>query len=150
MRTATCPGSRHTPSWARTCGMPMNWCVTPGNWGIDGSTLDRIVASRGGLVCRAVTGMVESGSPARWNAAVSDCGPCHTLALLVRTEREYGFNVAVLAATRTGKPGRLRGKARTSDRGGAQTDRKMFEARHTMDAPTTRSADNGTSGGGGG
>lgn len=38
------------------------------------------------------------------------------------------------------------GKQASSDRGSAQTDRKMFEARHNMDAPTTTSADNGTSG----
>lgn len=38
------------------------------------------------------------------------------------------------------------GKRVSSRRGSAQTDRKMFEARHTMDAPTTRVADNGAGG----
>jgi NAD(P)H-flavin reductase/hemoglobin-like flavoprotein len=42
------------------------------------------------------------------------------------------------------------GEAGTFHSGSAQTDRKMFEARHTMDAPTTTSADDGTAGGGDG
>src|SRR5881409_1878200 len=44
---------------------------------------------------------------------------------------------------------RQNGERATSDRGSTQTDRKMFEARHSMDAPTTTSADSGSGGGGG-
>lgn len=58
--------------------------------------------------------------------------------------------MAVLVVATNGEKQAVAGEAGTFHRGSAQTDRKMFEARHTMDAPTTTSADNGTSGGGSG
>lgn len=64
-----------------------------------------------------------------------------------RIQVEYG---CVGRDVERGKQAVCGGKQASSDRGSAQTDRKMFEARHTMDAPTTMSADNGASEGGGG